>query len=39
MEDFFASFAVSFAPFAVKIFNRKGRKEVAKFAKDSIHPS
>jgi hypothetical protein len=31
----FAFFAGNFAIFAVKIFNRKGRKGVAKFAKDS----
>jgi hypothetical protein len=29
----------NFANFAVKIFNRGGRKGVAEFAKDSIHPS
>ena len=39
MWTFFATFAVAFATFAVKIFNRKGRKGVAKFAEDSIHSS
>ena len=38
-ENSFTSFAESFASFAVKIFNRKGRKGVAKFAKHSIHPA
>jgi predicted 3-demethylubiquinone-9 3-methyltransferase (glyoxalase superfamily) len=38
-EILFAIFAAEFANFAVKIFKRKERKGVVKFAKDTIHTS
>jgi hypothetical protein len=34
---FFASFAVNFANFAVKTFNREAAKASQKIAKDAIH--